>query len=334
MSDDLKELLRSGDPLDERAGLLDDADLDYARALVTGDESGEGRERAMELLVTVRAAGTAAALRRVIYNHAEETGLRARALHYLARLGLGVEGDLQESASRVSEPALLAETARGLALAGTPDSIPVLRRMARNPDKEVRRQAQFSLAVVAFRARLEGFELPVPRKSQLKTPDARHALPLTIEPIGVAQLVAGRRGRLETFGLDLDWDRGIRIASPSAEWLLLPERTLQQRDVVALAQAQPVLLGVVAREIEPGGPYATHWLVLSWPGRKDRIHVALHRPSGRQDLYGTAQVDDDEALFELAAVAGPGNEPAEIRGWAKGSVIGLSAGTVAETERR
>ena len=333
MSDDLKDLLRSGAALDERAGLLDDADLDYARALVTGDKSGEDRERAMALLVAVRAAGTAAALWRVIYNHNEDLRPRVAALYYLARLGLGVEGDLLESASRVCEPELLLETARGLALAGSPESIPALRKLARNPDRDVREQAQFSMAVIAFRAGMGGHELPVPRKGQLRAPAARHALPLTIEPIGQAELAAGRRTPLDTYGIDPDWDGALRIASATAGWLLLIDKEMRQHDVVALAQSQPLLWGVVAREVlatAAGGPYATHWLVFSWPSRKDRFHVALHRPWGRQDLYGTAEVEDGEALFELVAVVGPGSVPAEIRGWARGGVIGISSGSVAE----
>lgn len=329
MSDELLALLRRGDELDEKVGLLGDADMNYVRALAAGEIDGENRAQAMKVLVATRAAGTAEALRRVIYNGAEDLVLRAAAVRLLARIGYGAEGDLAQVIERVSEPELLVEAARGLALAGTPASLPVLDKLAAASAGHVREQARFSQAVVAARAGLAGYEPPAPLHVKLARPDPQQAHELVIEPIGPEQLTAGRRGRLETFGTDPDWDGGVHIQAGPLDMVLLLERGLRDRDLVAFARKAPLLYGLIARRAAPDGGYITRWLILSWPHDDRRFHLALYRPTGEQDLSGYAVVDGDEARFALAAVAGSGIAPMEVTGWIKAGVVGLSAGLVA-----
>jgi hypothetical protein len=327
--DELLTILRGGDGLDERVGLLDDADMEYARALAAGEIPGEHRAEAMALLVSTRAAGTVDALRRVIYNEEEDIALRAAAVRQMARVGHGAEGDLINVARQLSEPELLAEVVRGMALVGSPQTLAVLDEVSDKLKGDLREQVRFSQAVVAARARVEGYELPVPRDGELELPDPDHALALVIEPIGEAQLAAGRRRRIETYGTDPDWDGGVHIQAGPQDMVMLLERGLRDHDLVALAQKVPVLYGLIAQRVAPDGPYATRWLILSWPGTESHFHLALHRPTGEQDLYGYARVAGDEARFAMATVRGSGVVPTELTGWIKGSLIGLSAGAMA-----
>jgi hypothetical protein len=331
MSDELIAILRRGDGLAEEVGLLDDADLEYARALAAGEIEGENRAQAMALLVATRAAGTADALRRVIYDENEDLALRAVAVRSLSRIGFGAEGDLIQVTQRVSEPELLVEAVRGMALVGSPNTLPILEELAQKSGGQVREQARFSQSLVAARARVEGYELPVPRDGELVRPDPEHSIALLIEPMGTEQLAGGRKGRVETFGTDPDWEGGVHIQAGPDDMVMLLERSLLDHDLVALARKVPVLYGLIARRVAPGGPYAARWLILSWPHTERRFHLALHRPTGEQDLYGYALVEGDEARFAMATVAGSGVPPTELTGWIKGRLVGLSAGS---TEQR
>lgn len=270
------------------------------------------RGRAMEALVAAGDQRAAKLLQDVLLSADEDPDVRAAAAGHLGRLGTGTERALA-TALGDAPPQAQFRIADALARVGGRKALPALESLEREAEGQLREQAAFARTVIAHRHGLSGHEPPVPpAKRLLKVPRDRSVR------ITVAETPPDERARAlaslgpKPYGLSVAPDLAPLLECAGEHLLPVLARKVQSPEVEAM-RTRPMLAGLVALRAQVDGSYSVRWLVLSWPG-DGAIHVALHRPSGRQVLYGEATEEGGGLAFTLRSVKGRGQVPVEISG--------------------
>lgn len=336
---DVEGLFRAKHRLDRAsARRLDAVDLEAVGQMALGSRPAPNRGRAMEILVTARAAAAHQVLARVLQNPDEEDALRAVAAGYLGRLGgPRAEEALLAALPAAAPPIVRLKVADALSQAGGTGSQDALRSLSDDPDEALRRQARLGLAVIAYRDAAGEYDLPVAGPGDLLTlsPDASTAAeigPVPSEDLAALDEWFGDR----PYGLRLSPDHVYQIIC-TGNRLALAFNAAEARDnLAARLRGQRMLLALVAARSHEDGGYSTQWVLFSWPAGRDTFHLAAYRGDGTHILFGSGTSSGDVAEFNLAAVRTAGNTPVVANGRFERSALVLGttlSGTVWEGQR-
>jgi hypothetical protein len=291
-------------------GMLDVLDSDdladaLSRALDPDDPS---RVRALEILARVDPENAAAAVGQMLEQGADPPSL-AGAIGALAAAGpLATPLALATVASDAPEIASLSWMT--LQRTATGDDLAVIGPLAQQAADEVLDHAQFTQSVIAYRAGLEGFELPLGELLELG-PDAETLFIETGPTDEFDFELLFRLSSPELYGLSLSRDATTTIDCGDAHMLLALDEGILGALPGRLDQA-PALVGLIAVLDAFGTSYSVCDLVLTWPDREGGLNVAVHTPGGTQEYFGTGSSADDTVNLDLRSVVQPGAVPVEI----------------------
>ena len=318
MANPLDELLRHKHGASrELLAALRPEDLDRARDAAM-EHGNPDRIKAIDLLVSARAAGTDALLVTILRNREESSAVRAAAAGQLGRLRPNTQpenvflGLLQDT----EDPAIRMQIAGALGRIGTTEAIEPLGRLVERSEGAVKLQADFARSVIAARYGVSGYDLPAVDPREALPLDSNRARPFTFESAPLEEALVGWNNiGADSFGLRPEPESSHVVQCGPARMLvgLNPEGV--HGDSTSSLTSRPFILGLVADRSPEDGSYSVRWLLLSWPGEKaSLVSLALHRPSGDRILQGTLKIGLKRGEFELRSVRRPGGVPVLLRG--------------------
>ena len=321
--DRLELMFQTSHRLDEEAvKSLTAADLDRLRSIASGGEPSPYRARAMDALVMAATPDVPQVLDEILGNPGEDPAVRAAAASQLARTGRPEAEDfLLRRLPTATDLVVRVKIAGALARVGSPFSLSELDRLARDPEPAVSRLAAFSRSVVAYRAGLPGYAVPVPAPEDFLKVDAERSAPLVVGRAGVEETRATLASlRNDTFGLDLSSRVGLRIECGLTRLFMTLSENFARRGVAGLLK-QPMLPGLIAQRAPSDGSYSVWMVLLAGPRDNGGFHIAVHRTDGTQMMFGSGAADNEGGTFELRSVRGRGSLAAILRGRVQGSQI-------------
>ncbi len=297
------------------------------------ERGGAYRVKAMDMLVAAHAPGAPGVLQDILRAPDEQPDVRAAAAYQLGRVrGPEAQQALIDAIGGIREPAIHIEIARALSMIGSPEAIEPLGRLAENSEGAVREQALFARSVIAYRHRIAGYELPVPDPEQVIRLERRGARRFSFSPAPIREVaVAFASLADETFGVRPMRELAFSIDCGGEHMLLALDEGLLREPLEEVLPTGPALLGIVARREPIEGSYAVNWLVFAWPSEGARINLAVHRPSGRQMFFGSAETVRGGGTFELRALHGPGVYAVAVEGRFTRSSVELTEALTTDT---
>jgi len=294
---------------------LDREEVEELRRIAMERPDNPNRVRALGFLAQLDHPATADALRRILTNPEESADVRAAAAALAAQFGPDAETTLLEAASHARESFVRRRIAASLGEAGGPMSVEALRELANDDDDGVRAQAEFSLSLLAAREGLDDFRLPVPSRDDILEPRPDASQPFTLDRASLDETTSvlqslGRR----TFGVAVARDAVYVVSCERNQMMIVLDDRLNHPDYLERLASRPSMLALVLSRAPDDGTYAVRWLVLAWPESPERFHLAVHRPSGQQVMYGEAVVEARALGFQLASVRGPGQLAIRLSG--------------------
>ncbi|MEU5262933.1 hypothetical protein [Amycolatopsis sp. NPDC021455] len=337
----IDELLAAKDGFgQERLRELDEADRAEAlrRAL---DPADPDRIRTIGLLAALAATDPdtrpplGAAIGSVLATGDADPFDVAAAICLATPLGTDATALIQGAAS-AGDPVVALAAWRTLGQVATSDVLDELAQVAPPPGDVVGDQAAFTLSVIAYRAGLTGFELPVLDDTDIiaiadgaetrsitrsDTTDADFEL-LSNSSIGDLYLLTPAREATTT--VDCGDDHLLVCLDPDV-LAAVPETLLQA----------PALAGVVAVLDPSGTGFSVRYLILTQPDGGDGVHVTLYQPDGRPVFTGHpdgGEIDGGRISIPLFAVDRPGVAPISLTVEADTDGVRLAGDSVGATE--
>lgn len=223
---------------------------------------------------------------------------------------------LIQGAAGSSDPVIAVSAWRTLQQVAPGVSLSALEQSAPQPGTVVGDQAAFTLAVIAYRARISGHELPVPDDTHLRaipqgaqTASINVTAPadddfnlLTLCPSGELYGLAPAMGA--TVAIDCGEDHMLACLDPTI-----------QATIPATLLTAPALAGIVALLDPLGTGYSTRWLALTWPDGAGGVNLGLFQPDGAQIYRGNvagADIGNTDVSFALMALDPPGVAPVSL----------------------
>lgn len=317
MTERIDEILAITDQLDPALfAALDEADQRDAfdRAV---DPDNPHRERALAILARVDPGPggfLAAAASQVAFDARSDRSARIAAISLAGAVGSEAAGWVQEQAVHAQDPLVGLAAWRTLQQVARSDRLAELQQVAPPSDDVVGRQAEFALAVIAYRAGASGFELHVPDETEFRVVERDeqplHAIsqsPVTdadferVRGLPTGELYGLAPSAAATTVLDCGNDHMLVCLDPDV-----------QEGIPWTLKQSPLLSGLVMLLDPPGLGYSVRYLILTWPDGQGGFHVALHQPDGTQAYYGRARsesiTDTEATVGSFFALARPGIE--------------------------
>jgi hypothetical protein len=308
MTERIDQLIASKEGLDpDQLAALDDDDRQDAlsRAL---DPSDPNRVRALELVAHSDPAEIVQAAGALLADPAVDAEILAAGVLLAATAGelatLVIQG-----AAAATDPTVAFAAWRAAQQIGSGNDLPLLQNLASAAGGIVGDQAAFSLSVIAYRAGVGGFELPVPASDSLLE-IASTAATTTIdvsaagsEDFALLMQLSGA----ELYGVSVTQETSTAIDCGGQHMLVALDSSFVAAAPDRLTQG-PALAGLIALLDPLGTGYSVSSLILSWPADTG-FNVAAHRPDGPQLYYGLGEVTADTASVSLRAVGRQGAVP-------------------------
>jgi hypothetical protein len=280
----------------EAVRALSDADFDRLATAARNQETSAHPARILELLYHARPELLRTVVREVVDDRRLSAPYRALALSYLTR----VEGPAAEPRVRIltadDEPAIQLTAIRELGTIGSADSLAELSRLVESPDGQVQRLARLSVALVAFRSDIPGFEPALPPR--IPPDQVRWDEEIAIQPAPAAEV----RRVIEqvddrTYGSRPSVRGACEMRCGRLRWVLLPDESLVDSDGYRFPAGRQ-LAAILAQRAEVADVYATSLLALTWPDA-DAHQLGVFRLDGLPVSAGTWRADGS---FQLNAV--------------------------------
>lgn len=309
-------------------------DTTELHAIASGTRVPEFRIKALTVLAATRDQTAGEIFHKALRDSAAGVEVRAAGATWLSRLGgMAVEGALMESLAVETLPIVQHKIVAGLARVG---SVAALRRLAdgvQAMDPAVREHAQFAQSVIAFRAGMTGFELPVlDATRRLPAPTVANAAVHMTDARPEDALRVIEQTAPDSYGVVGDTEGVAMIQCGRRNLAVAIDAPLRATPVKRLAG--PTIAGLVAVQAEADGSFATSLLILTWPNSEGGVHVSVNRPSGRVMYFGEGKIDGDTVRFQLDAVSGPGATETTVTGTlAGGRIVDLQVASGKTMER-
>lgn len=303
---------------------LDVDDVDELRAIAGGARWPEFRIKALTVLAAVRDPLSSDVFRRALHDSSSGE-VRAAGATLLSRLGgMAAEGELMSSLPIEPMPVVQHKIIAGLARVGSDASLRRLADASQALDPSMREHARFAQAVIAYRAGISGFELPVPDPAlRLPAPPAAASLSrmLRARPEDAIRVIEETAG--DSHGVVGD-PESVAMIQCGRRKLAVVINAVLGRSVGEERLSRPALAGYVAVRAEVDGSFSAGLLVMSWPNGSGGLHVSVNRLSGRAEFFGSAGAEGEHVRFSLDAVRAPGATETSVRGiLADGRVVEL-----------
>jgi hypothetical protein len=318
MTDRIDALIATKDDFDRALlGALDDADRADAlnRAL---DPNDTNRVRALGILSASDPSpgGTFSSAVGQLLSAAQGDSFDiAAVIGSAAVLGASAVPVVQSAASS-ADPVVALSAWRTLQQVAPGDSLSGLVQVAPQPGDAVGDQAAFALAVIAYRARTSGHELPVPDDSHIR------AIPQGAETVSISATaptdddfnLLSQCPAAELYGLAPAQGGTVAIDCGDDHMLVCLDPTVQAALPATLLDS-PALAGTIALRDPLATSYSTRYLTLTWPDGAGGINLGIFQPDGAQIYRGHAtgqDIGNSQVNFPLFALDPPGVTPISL----------------------
>jgi hypothetical protein len=328
MTDRIDQLIATKDTFDQAlVGALDDADRADAltRAL---DPNDTNRVRALGILSASDPSpgGTFSQAVSQLLAAAQGDSFDIAAVIGSAAVLGGAAVPIIRTAASSTDPVVALSAWRTLQQVAPGDTLAGLEQIAPQPGNAVGDQAAFALAVIAYRARTSGHELPVPYDTHIR------AIPQDAETVSIAAAaptdddfnLLSLCPTAELYGLAPARDAPVAIDCGDDHMLMFLDPTVQAAIPATLVNA-PALAGIIALRDPLGTSYSTRYLALTWPDGGGGINLGIFQPDGAHIYRGHAtgqDIGNSQVSFPLFALDPPGVTPISLM--AVASVNGIS----------
>lgn len=309
----------------------------FARAVDPNDPT---RDRALGILArSDPGAGglLPGAVAQIVADPSSGSSTIVNALSLAAGIGSDAVPIVLEAIATFQDPMVSLAGWRTLQQVASGEQLPIVEAEAPPAEDVVGNQAAFALSVIAYRAGIGGFELPVPDKADfLEVEEEEETFSVSQSEVSeedfekLERLPSGERYLViptseSTTAIDCGEDHMLLCVDPGVQGEI-PSRLLQG----------PTLAGVVLLLDPLGLGFSPRYLVFTWPDEEGGFHLALHQPDGTQMYYGHAEseeVTESEATVGLfSALDQPGVERTAITVSADPSGVTLGGDLVSATE--
>ncbi len=311
MSSRIQELIQAKEGFDpDLVDALDADDLADAlsRAL---DPNDPDRVRAIEILAPLDPANAVSAAGQLLAQGGDSAE-QAAAIDAVTPAG-SLATPLAMTGAASADPFVALAAWTTLQRTATDADLGALGLLAQQATGVVSEQASFARSVIAYRAGLSGFELPVPDPGALLGVDpALETVGIGSGPVdGVDVARLARRSSAELYGLSLDPAATTAIDVDGTHMLLAFDTNVLAGIPDRLVQA-PALAGLIAILDPFGVGYSVRQLVMTWPDGLGGFNAAICEPGGEQAYFGTGTAADGQASLSLQSVAQPGAVPISV----------------------
>lgn len=293
----------------ERATLenLDKEEVEELRRIALDRPDNPNRVRALGFLTQLEDRAALDAARRILTNAEENADVRAAAASLAARFGSDAEPALLESIAHSRESLVRRRIAASLGESGGRKGIEALRELANDDDESVRSQAEFSMSVLAARDGLDEMRLPIPARDDILEPRPGAAQPFTVDRASLDEATRVLQAlERRTFGVAVSRDGVFAVSCERDQMMIAVDERLSRPDFTERVASRPSIPALVLAPAPDDDTYSVRWIVFSWPATAERFHLAVHRPSGQQILFGEAFIEARSVAFVLESVRGSG----------------------------
>lgn len=289
-------------------------DASELTAIASGTRVPEFRIKALTVLAARGGASAGEVFRRALRDDAAGFEVRAAGATWLSRLGgMAAEGALIDGLAVEILPIVQHKIVAGLARVGSETSLRRLADLVQAMDPAVREHAQFAQAVIACRAGMAGFELPlIDAALRLGAPAHADTSARMADARPEDALRVVEQTRADSYGVAGDTEGVAMVECGRRKLAVVLDAPL--RSAPADRLARPTVAGLVALQAEADASFATALLILAWPNDAGGVHVSLNRLSGRAMYVGEAKIDGEALRFQLEAVRAPGATETTVAG--------------------
>lgn len=293
----------------ERATLenLDKDEVEELRRIALERPDNPNRIRALGFLTQLEDRAALDAVRRILTNAEESADMRAAAAAIATRFGSDAEPALLESIAHARESLVRRRIAASLGESGGRKAVEALRQLANDDDDSVRSQAEFSLSVLAARDGLDEVRLPIPSRDDILEPRSGAAQPFAVDRASLSEATRVLQAlERRTFGVAVSRDSIFAVSCERDQMMIALDERLSRPDFTERVASKPSIPALVLSPAPDDDTYSVRWIVFSWPATAERFHLAVHRPSGQQILFGEAFIEARSVAFVLESVRGSG----------------------------
>jgi hypothetical protein len=196
-----------------------------------------------------------------------------------------------------------------------------------SPQHPASARAAYSAALIAYRFRLPGHELPFPAEDDLLKLPATPAL----EPAPARDVMDAMKRH--PYGIAFDPAKLTRIRCAGETNIFCPNREFLGTAVGELRERKG-LMGLGVLQSPETGDYSVSYVFFARPSRVGAIDIMAHRCSGTLALAGRGAVVGAQLEFELRAVRRPGALAISVKGAIQDGRLQITEAAVSTTRER
>jgi len=286
---------------------LTKADQAKLSRMVRGIEPTPSRSSAMEALVRISPDTARRVIPQIAIGRKTRSDLRLSAIASLSRLG-GPKSEKALIESLKMSPSTIHQIKIAIALGkmGTDKSIAPLQQLTRlNSNMHLKRQAKFSLSLIGFRQGILDYKPPQPRRLEKNIPLKSQSRTFSVRSVTGDKLKTALTD-IEGEDYNVKWsiEEGLEWQCYRNRFRLLFSDQLIKGNMLQILSRSPSIVGLVAQRMPETQTYATRYLLLAWPKKKNEIQLGVYRSDGDMILAGSLTLNGEKGQFELVSLKG------------------------------
>lgn len=318
ISDDLRELFDSKHKISkEIISKLKTTNVQNIKQIVLGKIpmiSKGDRIKTISVLIKLDERDSCDILGNIIANETEDTDIRAIAalnLSYLPNKNSEIE--LIKNLG-VKDNLIKTKIIKSLGCIGTQEALNALDKLPESNVDYVRKQLNFSKALIAFRLGLKRDDLPFIEGTKRKPSKDETQIKLTLEPILQDEL----KKHLDLFddsnyGINFSNDFGYQLIAGKAKWFFTINKEFISKDANLAIIKQKMIVGLLNRWLKEAKKYEVQYIVLANP-KKDSIEIMVVQSNGEIVYSGYGNIRDSTMTFTISDISRAGTAPTYVSG--------------------
>jgi hypothetical protein len=285
----------------------DRASLQRVRRALAGNDPTFLAARALEILFASDFPNKHRDFERILADESVPAHTRSLAAAYLGRLQTPEAVDILIEHLDIRDESVLAAILRALAVAGDRRALDAIVELVPKLRTSAVQDANVAEALIAYRAGVEGADLPLTSGLRFLDvePSSAGKLEISVADRNDVEFCLRSLGR-RPYGIELAESPAFQVRCQERLWIVLLNRECSTPSGIASGR-QRAMLGVVALRERETGLYSPAYVLLTTSlSQEGNIRILACRSNGRVIFGGEAHADDDRVHFSLRAVARPG----------------------------
>ena len=302
--------------------------------VVLGKDLEFPRAEAMAQLAASERSDRVTLLTQVLEKASEPRRYRAVAAIVLGRIATSASEEVLLRNLPNTEDDCFPEVLLSLGRIGSAKALVAIDALKLSPQHPASVRAAYSAALIAYRLRLPGHELPFPAEDDLlKLPatPARRVEFTPLEPAPARDVMDAMKRH--PYGIAFDPAKLTRIQCAGETNIFCPNREFLGTGVGKLRERKG-LMGLGVLQSPETGDYSVSYVFFARPSGARAIDIMAHRCSGTLALAGSGAVVGAQLEFELRAVRRPGALAISVKGAIQDGRLQITEAAVSTTRER